>query len=111
MAILTDIQGQTSPQVNLNRVHVDLFTVQVTRGDNPVISVQSSQCMYGKSPEGERVYCPKDLPRIGIADIDKEIASLEPADQVAAMSAFGKIQEGLGELIDLKLGIGFNGVE
>ena len=108
MAIITESQG-TLPGISLDRIHFAQTNISISETYPYKIAISAKIRPYGVH-EGYHYYA-KDYKQINITDLTAYIGGLEPAKQLEAAQALTKVEEGLGKLAELKLGINFVNVQ
>ncbi len=108
MAIKTEVI-KTIPGIDLDHIHFTQTNISISEKAPHRIAISAKVRPYGIH-EGAQFY-DKDYQNISINDVHAYIGGLVPADQLKAMQAMAKVQEGLGILAELKLGISFVNVE
>ena len=104
MAIQTEVI-KTIPGIDLNHIHFTQTNISISEAAPHRIAISAKVRPYGIH-EGAQ-FNDKDYMNIAIKDVHAYIGGLEPAKQVQAMTAMAKVQEGLGILAELKLGVNF----
>lgn len=109
MAIKTSSQG-TLPAVDLDHIQYNEFHMSVAEAAPHNIALSAKLRPYGVS--GTEKFYAKDFKLMNIGNLDAYIATKVPtARQAEAVAALTKVQEGLGTLASIYLGIDFIGVE
>jgi len=107
MAIQTSSQGIV-PAVDLNFLQYSEFNMRVSETAPYNIAISAKVRPYGVVSNVK--YYSLDLKPMNIANLDAYIGSVDPSRQVEAMLAMAKVQEGLGTLASIYLGVDFIGV-
>ena len=110
MAIKTVVQGSI-PAVSLEYLHSTQVNISVSEEAPYRISLSSKVRPYGKTVDGDKIYAKEYLPMLNVTNVDAFVSGLPPADQLKAVQALTKIQEGLGTVYELFYKIDFAGVE
>ena len=108
MAIITEPQGSL-PTIQLDRIHFAKTNIAISEEPPYRIAVSAKVRLYGVH-EGVHYY-DREYKSINITDLTAYIGGLEPAKQLEAAQALTKVEEGLGKLAELKLGINFVNVQ
>lgn len=100
----------TIPEIQLDHIQYDQLRISV--GDEPPYKIAlSAKCrLYGVGPDGLHYY-DKKVHTINIADVSVYIANLPASKQAKAGEAMAKLQEALGTVAEIYLGLNFETYE
>lgn len=109
MAIKTGQLGQ-APAITYEYVQFSSITINTLEKEPFTISIVAKVRPYGIGEDGKTYYSP-DLLSINLGNLQDFISKQEPQVQLNAMEGLKKVQEGLGVLAEMVLGIDFEGYE